>query len=181
MLLGIPMAGVENMENLIGTILIAGRLKQVMVQYTLFFTENRLIAIDIGQVPSKVYVNPMASIASGIAGGIMQGMENTKIMDLWESVVIDINSTHKPLVSYDEKLSDELISLSNISIPYDKVKSVEIRKVTRANVDANKIQYSISFAMGMLSSESFLIPGAALDETTVLLKKTPLASKIKRS
>ncbi len=165
--------GVGDMEQLIGTIMISGRVKQVMVEYRLFFTDSRMLAIDTGQIPSIVHGPP------GISKGIAQGMESIRIMNIWEGVVMDFNTTHKPLVSYEEKLSDELLGLPSISIPYDKVKSVEIKKATRDGVEASKVQYQISLSTGMFSHESFLIPGVAADEVTSLLKKTPLAVKIK--
>jgi hypothetical protein len=161
------------MENLIGTILMAGRLKQVLVQYRLFFTDSRLIAIETGKLPAHMWM-------TGMAGGIAQGMENAKIINQWTDVVIDANSNHRPVVSYKETISDELLGLQSISILYEKVKTVEIRKVTRDNVDPNKLEYSISISMGLLSSESFLIPGIGLEETKALLAKTPLAAKLKQ-
>lgn len=164
------------MEYLIGTILLSGR-KTFKAKYRLFFTESRVLAIDISDVLPNTTV--MRSITGDIESDIEQSVGGIKLTNPWDSIVIDINTSNKPLVSYDEKLSDELLRQPNISIPYDKVKSVVIKKVTKENIELSKVQYSISFTMGLFSSESFLIPGMVLDATTELIKKTPLVSKLK--
>lgn len=165
--------------NLIGTLLVAGRFKQSMVQYKLFFTENRLIAIETGPTPSKVGGYPVLSARAGLAKGLAQGAEDAKIMNLWEDIVIDTNKSHKSLVSYQEKLSNDMLNLPSISMPYDKVSAVTLKKASRDGIDPNKTQYIMAFTMGLFSSESFFIPGTTLDDVMALLKKTPLGSKLK--
>ncbi|OJI07278.1 MAG: hypothetical protein BK997_03400 [Candidatus Micrarchaeum sp. ARMAN-1] len=170
------------MEKLIGTILITGRLKKILVEYKLFFTESSVIAIEIGKVPNpNAPVNLLQFISpiTALVIGLYEGKEDIKIINIWTEVVKEVNSKHISIVSYSEELSDDLLKLKSVDILYDRIKSVEFKKATREGADPSKVQYSMVFNIGGLSSEVFMIPATSLTEVTDLIRKTPLGSKLK--
>jgi hypothetical protein len=150
------------MENLLGMITNTARLKEVSAQYALIFMESGMVAVRTGE----------ALFAVGY-------LSNTgRLISNWVDVVIDVNQTKKSIVSYDQKNLQGDFPKKSLNFPYEKIKSVNMKKVTRDDVDVNKLQYGITFNMGMFSFETFFIPGASLEEVTELIKKTPLSGKL---
>ncbi len=80
------------------------------------------------------------------------------MMKHWEDIVVDVNTDHRQIVSYAEA-APGTEGYTSRYIPYGKVKSVDVRKATREGQPEDMVQYSITFAVGFMSSESFLVPG----------------------
>lgn len=143
------------MENIIGS-MSAAKVGD-FIQYRIFFTENNLIAVQ-------------SSVGSG---GILTNLQD------WENIVETINTSRKPIVDYNVKALPNVPERYLLTWPYGKIRAVYLKQVTRIGVDPEKLQYEIKFDAGLLSSLVFAIPGESVQEVTDLIKKTPLAGKLK--
>lgn len=150
----------------------AARKSSYFAPYHLIFTNTRVIALDASS-DTKDIPNPYIWVMTGALPGLPKE-KMQQGLNVWGQ--IKTQAQGKPIVDYNQKeVTEDMMQLKNISFPYEKIKSVGVKKDF---VDNN---YTISFDMGLLSSETFALVNDAQSEVIALVQKTPLASRLKQS
>ncbi len=176
-------------EKIIGTILLAARHRNYYSVYHLIFTDTRVLAIDANTGQQQGNKSPfmggaggwlgqavmMGAMGGGMSGMAMmnQGIKTQQAMSRWNQV--KSGAQGKPVVDYKQtEVTDAMLQLGNVSFPYDKIRSVQVKK------DILSQSYTLTLDMGALNKEGFSLVDDAQSQVLDLLQKTSLAQKLKQ-
>lgn len=169
-------------ERVLGAIICAATSSGWVIQH-LIFTDKRIIAIpssslneaaergaDIGSIGLMLAGADLSSLDFGLS---VEGLGDLLQMRAWHKLKKKVAGMQT--VSCEEgRLSDDVLKAATITIPYEKVKEVSIKKNWGAKDFKLNIRQDSFFAIG------WLLPSSA-DEVKKLIQKTPLSQKLKQT
>jgi hypothetical protein len=169
-------------EKVLGTIIIAATSSGWVIQHVIF-TDKQVLVVpfsalneaaekegDIGAIGLMLAGADMGSLNFGLS---VEGLSDILRMRAWHKLKKKAEGTQT--VSYEEeKLSQGLLKAATITIPYEKIKEVSIKKNWGAN------DFKLNLKQSLLLTISWLLASSA-DEVKLLIEKTPLSQKLKQT
>jgi hypothetical protein len=173
--------GESQNEKVLGTIIYAATSSGWVIQHVIF-TDNRVVVIpfsslndgsekagDIGAIGLMLGGADMGSINYGLS---VEGISDLAQRNAWNKLKKKVAG--KQTVSCEEgKLPQDLLKKAIITIPYEKIKEVSIKKNWGAN------DFKLNLKESLILTHSWLLASSA-DEVKALIEKTPLAPKLKQ-
>ncbi len=174
--------GESQNEKVLCTIIYAATSSGWVIQHVIF-TDKRVVVIpfsslnegservgDFGAIGLMLAGADIGSINYGLS---VEGVSDLAQMSAWNNLKKKVAG--KQTVScWEGKLSQDLLKEAIITIPYEKVKEVSVKKNWGAK------DFKLNLKESLILTHSWFLASSA-DEVKALIQKTPLAPKLKQT